>query len=168
MKRKVSVKKEPKSDVGRPTLYKPEHIDSFLEYFGRPPYEERLKKVVTKQGDIVELPVLEANDFPTLAGFAIKLGVHRDTLHQWSQQYPEFSDVYKRSKDFQENFVTVNGNKGLINTTFGIFTAKNILKWRDRFEEDEEKKSITINNYSNLTEEELDARITYLKSKDKS
>lgn len=121
------------SELGRPTLYKPEYVEELLEYFDQEPYVEVEKTVPTKKGP-VQINVDEATDFPTLAGFAIKIGVHRDTLHEWSKKYPEFSDAYKRAKDFQENYIATNGMKGLVNPAFAIFTAKNVLGWRDKLE----------------------------------
>lgn len=144
---------------GRPTKYKQEYCEKLIEYFNIEPYEERLKKVVTKSGDVIEIPEDVPNDMPSLAGFAIKIGVHRDTLHEWANEYPEFSDVYKRAKDFQENYLIVNGNKGLISAPFGIFTAKNILKWRDKQPDETE---VVVNNVNTMSEVEIDSKINKL------
>lgn len=132
-----------KTNTGRPSKYKEEYCQALLDYFSVEPYREVMKKIVTKQGDVIEIPENEANDMPTLAGFAISIGIHRDTLLEWSKQYPEFSGVYKRAIEFQENFLVVNGNKGLINPAFGIFTAKNILKWKDK--QPDEVDQVNIN-----------------------
>ena len=35
---------------------------------------------------------------PTLAEFAVNIGVHRDTLHQWAKRLSGFSDAYQRAK----------------------------------------------------------------------
>lgn len=129
---------------GRPSKYKHEYCEQLIEYFSVEPYREVLKKIVTKQGDVIEVPENEANDMPTLAGFAISIGVHRDTLLEWSKEYPEFSGAYKRAIDFQENFLVTNGNKGLINPAFGIFTAKNILKWKDKQADENDQININI------------------------
>lgn len=139
-----------KSKAGRPTSYKPEYAEELIEYFSEPPYKETMKTVVTKLGDVLEVPTLEATDFKTLAGFAIKIGVCKDTLHEWSKVHPEFSDAYKRAKEFQENFLAVNGNKGLINPAFSIFTAKNVLKWRDK--QPEEVDQVNVNIQSSLAD----------------
>lgn len=117
---------------GRPTDYRPEYAQILIDYFSVEPYREIMRQTITKSGDVIEVPVNEANDFPTLAGFAIKIGVCRDTLLEWSKVHPEFSGAYKRCKDYQENFLAINGNKGLINQPFGIFTAKNVIGWRDK------------------------------------
>lgn len=140
-----------KTKPGRPSEYDSKYCQEILKYFGVKPYEtnERGREV--------------AADLPTLAGFASKIGVHRDTLHQWTKDHPEFSDAYKKAKDLQENFIVVNGNRGLINTAFAIFTAKNVLGWRDK-QPGEEDKTI-INNFTNKSDEDLDRRIEELTEK---
>lgn len=122
------------SNAGRPSKYKPEYTEELLEYFSDHPYSVKTKRVAVGDGEFATVDQEVPNDFPTLAGFAIKIGVHRDTLHEWSEcgHYPEFSDAYKRVKDFQERYLLVNGLKGIINSAFGIFAMKNILKWRDK------------------------------------
>lgn len=136
---------ENKNPVGRPSKYDPKYIDELIEYFSIPPWEWQEKQMVSAKGDVVTVMVKETNDFPTLAGFAIKIGVCRDTLHEWASVHPNFSDVYKRAKDYQENFLVVNGNRGLIPAAFGIFTLKNINNWRDRTEVEQTNKNIEIN-----------------------
>ena len=148
--------------MARPTLYDPKYCDEILEYFSVSPYEERTKQVITKKGNIAEIEVTEANDFPSFAGFAAKIGVHRQTLHDWKAQHPEFSYAYKKAKEFQENFLVVNGNKGLINPAFAIFTAKNVLGWRDK-QPGEEDKTLTLKGEVKLDKVDLDERVKQLK-----
>ncbi len=119
-------------DRGRPSKFKEEYTQELIDYFKIEPYREVTKSVVTKQGDVVEVTQPEANDFPTLAGFACKIKVHRDTLQEWSSVHEEFSVAYKMAKQYQEHFLATNGLKGLVNTAFGIFTAKNVIGWRDK------------------------------------
>ena len=64
----------------------------------------------------------------------------RDTINEWVKEYPDFSAAHKKAKALQERFIAINGNKGLINTAFGIFTAKNVLRWTDRQEIDQTSK----------------------------
>ncbi len=139
--------------LGRPTEYDPKYVQALLDYFDVKPYEQRLEDIVTSKGDVITIKKDVASDFKTLAGFAVSIGFHRDTLHKWSQDFPEFSDAYKRAKDFQENFLAVNGNKGLISPAFGIFTAKNVLNWRD-------KKDIDHSGFiKDISDEDLDQQI---------
>lgn len=116
---------------GAPTTYDPKYCEEILEYFSIPPYREVMKKVVAN-GVLIEVPTTEANDFPSFAGFASKIKTHRYTLNKWCDRHPEFSDAYKESKELQENFLLVNGLKNLVSTAFGIFTAKNVLGYRDK------------------------------------
>lgn len=133
---------------GRPAEYDPKFCQMLIDYFNLKPYTKN------------NFGKLEAQDFPSLAGFAVKIGVHRETLLNWSNLYPDFFDAYKRAKDYQENFLVVNGMRGLINPSFAIFTAKNVLNWRD-------KKEIETpeDPYAKLSDEELDERIAKLKDK---
>lgn len=161
MAKKTKLKTNPKAEiaviekrpVGRPSEYRPEIAQELLDYFGKDPYVEKEQDILTKTGDVITIKKDVASDFPTLAGFAIKLGICRDTLLEWSKEYPEFSGAYKRAKDFQENFLAVNGNKGLIHPAFAIFTAKNVLNWRD-------KKDVEHSGFiAEITDEELDRKI---------
>lgn len=134
-----------KSKVGRPTDYKPEYIDLLIAYFSEPPYKEVMKRVVTKDGDAIEVPEDKASDFKSLAGFALSIGVHKDTLLEWSKVHPEFSGAYKKAKEYQENWLLINGNKELIPAAFGIFTAKNVIGYRDKHPDENDNINININ-----------------------
>lgn len=145
--------------VGRPSGYDPKYCQDILDYFGVDPYKTKTT-IKNHKGDEQEIEVPPyATDFPTLAGFAISIGVHRDTLHEWAKTHVEFSDAYKKAKDFQERFLVINGLKGLINTPFAIFTAKNVLGWRDK---QPGESDVTINNFQSKTDEDLDRRINEL------
>ena len=137
---KKELKKVEVLPIGRPTDYKPEFCQMMEQYFSVKPYEEKNGKQ-------------EASDIPTLAGFAVSIGVHRETLLNWCKIYPDFFDTFKRAKEYQENWLSINGNKGLINPAFSIFTAKNIINWRD-------KKDVEITgNVTNMTDEELERKL---------
>jgi hypothetical protein len=153
---------EDKREPGRPSPYKPEYAQKLIDYFSVQPYSEKIKKIVTKKGDVIEVPFDEAADFPTLAGFAISIGVHRDTLHEWSKVHPEFSDAYARAKDFQENFLVINGLKGLVKEQFGQFVTKNVLGWRDK---QPGEADVIVNNVTSKSDDELDARLKELLAK---
>lgn len=127
---------------GRPSKFDPKFADMLIKFFDQPPYEEKTKTIFTRRGDEVEVNYDAPTDFPTLASFAISIGVHRDSLHEWANAKNEkgqlinrdFSDAYKRAKDFQERYLTTNGLKGIISQPFAIFTAKNVLGWKDKTE----------------------------------
>jgi hypothetical protein len=85
-----------------------------------------------KDGSSVTETVRLPAELPTLAGFASMIGVHRETLLNWTKEHPEFFDAYKRAKDDQERILVANGLCGLYEGAFGIFTAKNLIGWRDK------------------------------------
>ena len=132
----------PKSEakVGRPTKYREEFVEMLLDYFGQPPI--RTITTVDKEGNTVEktVPAL----FPTLARFAANLGVTTETLHDWATaktpegelRNPAFSYAYKKAKDLQQANLVEGTLAGAYNSTFAIFTAKNVLGWRDKVEQE--------------------------------
>lgn len=117
---------------GRPTKYDASICDKVRTYFNRAPYETTVRTITRKDGSTVQEEVRIAAELPTLAGLACLLGVHRDTLNEWAREYPEFSDAVKAGKAHQERILVTNGLTGLYEGAFGIFTAKNILGWRDK------------------------------------
>ena len=130
----------PKNLGGRPTKYRDEFVIMLLEYFGQPP----IKTVTTvdKEGNTIEktVPAL----FPTLARFAANIGVTTETLHDWATaktaegelRNPTFSYAYKKAKDLQQANLVEGTLAGAYNSTFAIFTAKNVLGWRDKVEQE--------------------------------
>jgi hypothetical protein len=111
----------PKHPGGRPTKYDISFCEAMSAYFSK-----------------------EVGFFPTLAGFAASIGVTRDTLHEWANakteegtlKHPEFSDAYKRAKEMQEQNLVIGALTGAYNASFAIFTAKNVLGWRDKTEQE--------------------------------
>lgn len=122
--------------IGRPTEYKEEFVEDIIKYFDVEPFEVRTITHTKRNGESWETEEDVANPLPTLAGYAAKTGVHRDTLHEWSKKYPDFSDAIRRCKEMQYNMLVANGLKGLYAQPFAVFTAKNILGWTDRQETD--------------------------------
>lgn len=120
-----------KKGKGRPSGYRPEYCDKIIEYFSIEPYYTTKRTIATKNGPMT-IDVDVASDTPSFAGFACEISVCRDTINEWIRVHPDFSVAHKKAKELQERFLIINGNKGLINTAFCIFMAKNVLKWTDR------------------------------------
>jgi hypothetical protein len=120
--------------TGRPTKYDPSIIQKFTEYFSTPITKEITKKIITKTGDVIEIPETVAGDFPTLAGFSLSIGIDRTTLKKWADEHPDFSLVYEKAREYQENYLVNNGLKGLVQQPMAIFIAKNKLDWSDKKE----------------------------------
>jgi len=130
---------EPKT-FGRPTLFREEFAQQLIDYFNIDAYTEKVE--LNKDGNPVVIKV--ANKFPTLARFATMIGVTRETLHDWATskkedgelKYPDFSYAYKRTKDYQEAILVEGTMLNVFNAPFSIFTAKNVLGWRDKTEQE--------------------------------
>lgn len=115
---------------GRPSKFDPKYIKELEEYFDIKPYLETTKTVAS-QGREVLVDVTEVTDFPSISGFATKIGVHRCTLYNWAKENKEFKRLMELAKEIQENWILVNGMKGLVPANFGIFTLKNVCGYRD-------------------------------------
>lgn len=114
--------------AGRPSSYRPEYADRLREYFNI----EAGKDIAYETASGEEKVARAAADFPTFAGFCCEIGIHRDTLHEWIKKHEEFSDAYKEAKEHQERILVQNGLKGGYHANFAIFTAKNVIGWRDK------------------------------------
>jgi hypothetical protein len=102
----------PKNLGGRPTDYLPEYCDDIVNWF--------------LDESVVPLPLF--------ADYAIKLGVSRETLHEWRRVHPEFSDAYKKAKAIQKARWIKGSLQGKFNPAFTIFFGKNVFKWTDKQE----------------------------------
>lgn len=103
---------------GRPSKYLDTYPKILLEYFD--------KEVLTKDGKL--------NYPPTLYGFAKKIGVCHDTLHEWAKHHPDFSEAMRKAKAAQAQFIIDATFTGKSNPAFCIFMMKNICGWRDKTE----------------------------------
>ncbi len=156
--------------TGRPSAFKKEYTKRLLEYFDVEPYREVERRQLNKRGEEFITYEDKPNDMPTLAGFAIEIGVSRQTLWNWANEKnedgtlkrPEFFDACMRAKQFQEKYLVVNGTKGLINPQFSMFVAKNYLQWRDK-QPGEEDKKITHQVEGKVQETDWSDRINELK-----
>lgn len=121
--------------VGAPSKYKKKFCEEIIDYFSVPPQRTEYKREYFQNGELKsEVPILTANEFPTFQGFADSIGVHIDTLHEWKEKYPEFSEAYMRAKQLQEKIWLVNGMQNLYNSQFAQFFGKNCLGYTDKTE----------------------------------
>lgn len=136
----IAIQCQMSNPVGRPSLYKDVYAEELIKFFDVSPFSV---SIVTDAKGNQRSEVLPGT-FPTLARFATKIGVTRDTLYEWSTaknedetlKYPEFSYAYKRAKDFQEAILVEGAMAGAFQSNFSIFTAKNVLGWRDKVEQE--------------------------------
>ena len=126
--------------MARPTKYKPEYCKEIIEFFDIEPHFETPVVFTDKKGNTREEVKFIPSDLPLFSAFAVSIGTHRETLINWTKavdkkgnlKYPEFFDAYKKAKEYQRNILITNGIKGLYSVAFAIFTAKNIIGWKDR------------------------------------
>lgn len=129
-----------KKRQGRPPKFRDEFADMLLDFFSQPPTKEITVRDKYGNKTVQILP----NTFPTLARFATNIGVTRETLHDWataknpdgSHKHANFSYSYKKAKDLQEANLVEGTICGAYNSTFAIFTAKNVLGWRDKVDQE--------------------------------
>lgn len=117
--------------VGRPTKYDPKLCEEIINFFDIAPYYERKITTTGKNDYCKEETIDVANDLPHLITFARHIGVSIDTLNEWTRKHPEFSEALKTAKAINERMLAVNALKGLYQSTFSIFMAKNKFGWRD-------------------------------------
>jgi len=104
----VSTKsKEIKHSEGRPTKYIPEVIYPKIEEY------------ITSCGR-------EQTSLPSIEGLALHLNVNPDTLYEWANKYPEFSDAIKKILTKQKKQLMDDGMYGgkEVNPAMAIFLLK--------------------------------------------
>lgn len=125
---------ENKTNRGAKSKYKQEYCQQMLDYFLKnEPYRKEEIPTETigtteKTGNISKTVTkweYRANDLPTFEKFAVKIGVHRETLDNWKDEFDEFFDTYETCKNIQEDFLVQNGLLGFYPSNFAIFIAQN-------------------------------------------
>ena len=71
---------------------------------------------------------------PTLAGYAAKLGVGRETLWAWAQQDPEFAQALEFAQTMEEDLWIVQGLLGVYHFSVVKFVLEKLLRWTDHVE----------------------------------
>ena len=155
----VEEKKPAYIKMGRPSKYRATFPDQMLEYFCREPREKLMRYITRKDGTEIEEEYYVGCALPTIEGFANRvIGVSVDTLLQWCEVHPEFSEAYKRAKAFQKEILQVNLCNGLYPAAGAIFTAKNVTDMRDQID-------IKTTDEPKVSESELDEAIERLMAK---
>lgn len=128
----VKPSKQPdQPEAGQPTKYKPEYCQQLIDYFSIEPLEIIREQEITDTEGGKYISRRLPQRFPWFEGFARKIGVHRNTLKNWCDEYPEFAEAYETAKDLQREFLVDIGLSGATSASFAIFTMKNVCGWRD-------------------------------------
>lgn len=115
----------------RASIYRPEYAILMLDYFGGPLTSIESRDVVTKSGEIRTISEIVPNKLPMFVDFARTLGVYYITLTRWVEKHDDFAEAWRECKEMQKAFMIHNAMAGRYNSTFTIFTAKNITDMRD-------------------------------------
>lgn len=139
---------------GRPSKYQEKYVDDLIEHFEsylREPFtKEVIRRRTTYKGKnkvVDEEYKLVSKAFPSLFAFARKIGVEYFTVYRWATDrvgekpvegedtrpflHPAFCDAYKSRQEYQSEFLSQVGLGGIAPAAAFIFTAKNVLNWRD-------------------------------------
>jgi hypothetical protein len=115
--------------LGRRTKYNPDfHPHDFIEK--------------SKAGDV-------------LSQIAASWGVHRDTVYEWQDKHADFSDAVKKGRLLSEAWYIkigkaamlgeaydkATGKKLHVQLGFYVWLTKNLFKWSDRVETEQEVKA---------------------------
>jgi hypothetical protein len=107
---------------GRPSLYQPEYCKAIVEFFA---FKDVTAKVVGEGK--AAIVIKDVPELPTFASFADSIGVHRQTLHEWCDAHPEFSDAYARARDRLERMLWKHGLTGDYSPSMAQFFLKTRL-----------------------------------------
>ena len=119
-------KKSAESAV-KPLRYQPEFCDRLLAFFDVPAFH--VTEVQKRDGSIALVET--AAELPTFAAFAKQLGTTCEVLKSWETKHPAFHEAAQRARDLQGNILIQNSLRGNYSASFAVFTAKNLLGWKD-------------------------------------
>ena len=148
----------PKNKGGRPSKYNPKYCEEIIEFFDEKPYRVEYVEVTTAMGSTYKKRNIIPNDLKFLVDFADKIKVSYVTITRWCKEHIEFCNAYKEAKELQERKLVVNGLNGSWQASFAIFTAKNILGWRDKVDIDHGVTDGYFEKYKGVTDGELEGR----------
>ncbi|WP_428057148.1 hypothetical protein [Candidatus Avelusimicrobium alvi] len=114
-----------------PLKYHPEFCERLLKFFDVAPFT--VTEVMKRDGSVSLVET--AAELPTFAAFAKLLGTTCSVLDAWEKKYPAFRQAAQKARDLQGNILIQNSLRGNYSSSFAVFTAKNILGWKDGKEE---------------------------------
>ena len=107
--------------------YNPSFCEELLHFFDGNAFH--VTEVQKKDGTVTLLET--AAELPTFAAFAKKIGVTCGELKAWEEKYPAFKYAAQQARDRQGNILIQNSLRGNYASSFAVFTAKNLLGWKE-------------------------------------
>lgn len=89
--------------VGRPNEYKEEYVEAVEDY-------------LAENQDGVKAGKIEVK-LPTIEGFALFIGVNKNTMYDWEKQQPAFSNALQKIRTEQQKRLLNQGLAGNYNST---------------------------------------------------
>ena len=72
---------------------------------------------------------------PLFTGYAVRIGVRRQTLWNWARQHEEFGQAVGVCKAMQEHVFITMGLLGAYRPGMAKFVLKNLFRWHDKVEQ---------------------------------
>ncbi|MFC1649332.1 terminase small subunit [Patescibacteria group bacterium] len=107
---------------------------------------------------------VKGNEFPTIEGLALYLGVGTRTIYTWEKGYSDFLQTTEYLRDNQKHLLITNGLDNKYNTRFASFLLKSIHGYSDTRPE----LVATQNNYLNVSPDLLADAMKLIDEKDKN
>lgn len=127
-------------NVVKPLRYQPEFCERLLAFFDVPPFT--VTEVAKRDGSISLVET--AAELPTFAAFAKMLGTTCHVLEEWEKKHPSFRQAAAKARDLQGNILIQNSLRGNYSASFAVFTAKNLLGWKDGKEENTQLSPLVV------------------------
>lgn len=110
-----------------PLRYRAEFCARLLSFFDVPAFH--VTEVMKRDGSVSLVET--AAELPTFAAFAKSLGTTCAVLELWEKKHPAFRAAAQKARDLQSNILIQNSLRGNYSASFAVFTAKNLLGWKD-------------------------------------
>ena len=110
--------------------YQPDFCEQLLAFFDGRAFI--ITEVQKRDGSISTVET--ACELPTFAAFAKKINVTCAQLRAWEEKYPAFRYACEQARDRQKDILIQNSLRGNYASSFAVFTAKNLLGWKDEKE----------------------------------
>lgn len=120
--------------------YQPTFCEDLLAFFNGSAFT--VTEVQKRDGSISLLET--ACELPTFAAFAKKIGATCAELHAWEEKYPAFQYACEQARDRQANILIQNSLRGNYSASFAVFTAKNLLGWKEGKDTPQGADSVSI------------------------